>query len=62
MKILEIEGRYILPDKKVILLTDPSEIADLQAKAGTCAPGSYAYTADLSFIAIRDENGSWVEV
>ena len=62
MKILEIEGRHIIPDKKAILIKDAAALADLSTKAGTCAPGSYAYTADLTIIAIRDEDGNWIQV
>lgn len=62
MKVLEIEGRYVIPDKKAILIKDVSELNELKTKAGTCAPGSYAYTADLTTIAILDEDGNWVQV
>lgn len=61
MKLLEIDGRYVIPDKKGILIKDVSELADLSAKMGYCAPGSYAYTADLNVIAILDEDGNWVQ-
>ena len=58
MKLIEIEGRYIIPDLKYFLITGAEELATLPE----CAPGSMAYTPDLNIIAMRDEDGNWIQV
>ena len=62
MKLLEIEGRYTIPDKKTILIQDASELALINTTIKNCAAGSLAYTADLSVVAILDEHGVWQQV
>ena len=41
------------------LIRSSSELDDLPDTVG---PGSVAYTADLSFMAIMDEDGTWQEI
>lgn len=60
--MLEIDGRYTIPDRKTIMITDQSDLVNLADKCGDCAPGSIAYTADMSYIAMLDQNGNWVQM
>lgn len=58
MKLIEIEGRYVIPDLKYFLITGSEELNLLP----NCAPGSIAYTAGVKQMWQLSEAGEWIEV
>lgn len=64
--VLSIGNGYIQPEKKEFLISSSSDVADLPTAAsskdsdyGRCAPGSVAYTADLSKLYMLGADDEW---
>ena len=64
--LLKIGGVYINPDRKEFLINNENDIATLptahsegSGTTGICAPGSVAYTPDLTLIYILGNDDEW---
>ena len=60
--LIQIDDRYIIPDKKTFLIDSESDITELNQKAEECAPGSIAYTADMSVVYQLGNDHKWYAI
>jgi len=67
--LIEIDGGYVLPDRKRYLLSSPDDVDGLPTSStdgisisGRCSPGSIAYTPDLVNVYMLGNDDIWHEI
>ena len=60
--ILESSSRKATPDGVISALIRNAGVLDTDPQARDAAPGSTAYTADMSFMAMKDPDGVWQQI
>lgn len=60
--LIQIGDRYVIPDKKTFLIDSEADIVELETEAEDSAPGSIAYTADMSIIYQLGNDHAWHKI
>ena len=60
--LIQIDERYIIPDKKLFLIDSEADIALLEKEAESSAPSSLAYTADMKVIYQLGNDHVWHKI
>lgn len=60
--LVQIDNRYVIPDKKTFLIDSEADIVELEAEAEASAPGSVAYTADMTTIYQLGNDHVWHKI
>jgi hypothetical protein len=64
ISLIEILGRWIVPDKKTYLISSTEDVANLPTSKGKngCTYGSMAYTNDMQHVYMLGNDDVWREI
>lgn len=66
ISLIEIIGRYVIPDKKTYMISSVDDVSGLPTSNGLssnkCAHGSIAYTNDMQHVYMLGNDDVWREI